>query len=47
MKKRGARGPSAKNVRILEQVIGIIERGAPMTVRGVCYKLFVAGARER
>lgn len=44
MKKRGERGPGAKKVRILEQAIRIIERGAPMTVRGVCYKLFVAGA---
>lgn len=44
MKKRGERGPSAHNVGLLEKATAIISHGKPMTVRGVCYKLFVVGA---
>lgn len=41
--KRGERGLGAKSRRILETAIPVVEDGAPMTVRGVAYKLLVRG----
>jgi len=43
MKKRGERGRSRSTIDLVDTCIKIIEPCQPITVRGVCYKLFVAG----
>jgi len=42
-RKRGERGRSHATLDLIETCIKIIEPCQPITVRGVCYKLFVAG----
>jgi hypothetical protein len=43
MKKRGQRGRSKGTLDLIATCRGIIEQVQPITVRGVCYRLFVAG----
>ena len=42
-KKRGDRGRSKSTLKLLEACKRIIAEVQPITVRGVCYRLFVAG----
>jgi hypothetical protein len=43
MRKRGQRGRAKATVDLIDTCIEIIEQVRPITVRGVCYRLFVAG----
>jgi hypothetical protein len=43
---RGQRGRAKATIDLIETSIKIIEACQPITVRGVCYKLFVAGLIE-
>jgi hypothetical protein len=43
MKKRGQRGRAKATLDLIDTCIEIIEQVQPITVRGVCYRLFVAG----
>ena len=40
--KKG-RGRAAKSIKLIEAMAEIAEECAPITVRGVCYKLFTRG----
>jgi len=42
-KRRGQRGPAKATIDLIATCSKIIEQVRPITVRGVCYRLFVAG----